>query len=820
MNNLITNIIEKNWLYVLVLLNSQFLILNSAFSQTLTQTIRGVVVDADSKSPIEQVGVKVLNIDTNIYSITDADGKFRLAKVPVGRHTIKFSFIGYEDIILQNIIATTGKEVVLNVEMHEKLLMGNEVVIIAEKDKTKANNDLVTNSARNFQSEETERYAGSRGDPSKMVAAYAGVATGNDARNDIIVRGNSPLGVLWRLEGTDIPSPNHFSTQGATGGPVSILNNNLLGSSDFLTGAFPAEYGNKMSAVFDLKMRNGNNEKMEYTGQAGLNGWEGGIEGPLGRTRDKGQGTNDTTRKSASSNNGSYLINYRYNSLKLFQTLGINFGVSGIPTYQDLSYKINLPTSKAGVFTLWGIGGMSDISLLDSQKDSTDWSFTNLGEDLVFGSKMGVAGFSHLYFFTDKISGKLNVSVSGSQFKVTLDTLAADKSPFRVYTNASKDGQYFVNYTVTDKINAHHLLKTGYIWKYMMVNYESIYWSRNNKRYLNEFNEKGNTSSFQTFLHWQYRCTDNLTFNSGVHYNWFALTNSFGLEPRAGMRWQFLPKQTLSLAFGMHSQTLPLIYYMYKSFDSITNAYYNTNSTIDLSRSIHYVLAYDYNFAKDFRLKLECYYQDLYNLPIEKYHKSSFSTVNVGNELEGLTFVDSLENKGTGYNYGTEFTIEKFFSKKYYFLSSLSLYESKYKGSDGILRNTAFNGGYVYNLLGGIELPVGGKKNQSIAFDIKMTFAGGNRYTPIDIQQSILNKDVVYIDSLAFQNQFRDYQKIDFKISYRINTKKVSHYIFFHIENIFNRKNILQQVYNDNKKAITEEYQLGLFPYGGYRIEF
>ncbi|MBI3502746.1 MAG: TonB-dependent receptor [Bacteroidetes bacterium] len=779
-------------------------------SQTLTQTVRGIVMDADSKSPIELVGVKIINSDSNISSVTDANGKFRLAKVPVGRHAIKFSLIGYEDAVLQNIVVITGKEVVLNVEMREKLLMGKEVEIVAEKDKTKANNDLVTNSGRNFQREETERYAGSRGDPSKMVANYAGVATGNDARNDIIVRGNSPLGVLWRLEDTDIPSPNHFSTQGATGGPVSILNNNLLGSSDFLTGAFPAEYGNKMAGVFDLKMRNGNNERTEYTGQAGLNGLEAGIEGPFGKK----------DSSSLSTNRASYLINYRYNSLKFFQLLGISFGVSGIPTYQDVSFKVNVPTAKAGVFTLWGIGGVSDISLLDSQKDSADWTFTDFGEDLRFGSKMAATGFSHLYFFNEKVSGKLNVSASGSQFNVTIDTLSASKNPFRVYTNDSKDGQVFANYTVTDKISAHHLLKAGYTWKNMQVNYKSSYWSRRDKLTLDQFNEQGSTNSFNAFLHWQYRCTDELTFNSGVHYNYFQLSNSYAIEPRTGMRWQFMPKQTLSASFGMHSQTLPLIYYFYQTYDSASAKYVNTNRALDFSKSIHYVIAYDYNFAKDFRLKLETYYQNLYNIPIEQYRSNSFSTLNVGNELEGLTFVDSLHNKGTGFNYGTEFTLEKFFSRHYYFLSSLSVYNSQYKGSDGILRHTAFSGGYVYNLLGGIELPIGPKKNHSISFDVKLTFAGGNRYTPIDIQQSILRKDAVYVDSLAFAKQFRDYRKVDFKISYRINSKKVSHYIFLHVENIFNRKNVLQQVYNDNKQAVVQEFQLGLFPYGGYRIEF
>jgi hypothetical protein len=270
----------------------------------------------------------------------------------------------------------------------------------------------------------------------------------------------------------------------------------------------------------------------------------------------------------------------------------------------------------------------------------------------------------------------------------------------------------------------------------------------------------------------------------------------------------------------MHSQALPMIYYFYQAYDSTSGSYSHTNRTLDLSKSMHYVLAYDFNFAKDFRFKFENYYQNLYNIPVEKYHQTSFSTINVGNELDGITLMDSLENKGTGYNYGTEITVEKFFSKGYYFLNSLSLYDSRYKGSDGVTRHTAFSSGYVYNVLGGVEIPVGKKKNQIIGLDLKFTFAGGNRYTPVDLPQSILYQHAVYIDSMAYSKQFSDYQKIDVKVSFRINRKKASHYIYFHVENVLNHKNVLQQVYNDTKHEMTQDYQLGLFPYGGYRIEF
>lgn len=779
------------------------LVSSAAFSQTFTQTIRGTVIDADSKSGLPGADVFVLDLDTNIAATTDDDGKFRLEKVPVGRRKIKVSFIGYEEVVLDNIIVGSGKEVVLEIEMYEIINTKDEIVVVAKDDKTKANNDLVTNSSRNFNSEETERYAGSRGDPSKMVANYAGVATGNDANNSIIVRGNSPLGVLWRLEGVDIPNPNHFSTQGATGGPVSILNNNLLGASDFLTGAFPAEYGNKYAAVFDLKIRPGNNEKREYMGQIGFNGLEFGAEGPL-----------------LGKNGSSYLVSYRYSTLELFSALGISFGVSAIPHYQDLCFKFNFPTQNAGVFSVWGIGGYSNMSLLDSEKDTADWSFTGAGENLVFTSQMGATGLSHVYFFTDKISGKFSLSASGSKFKIDLDTLSPDKTPFRVYKNVSIDQGLIASYALTWKLNAHHLIKAGMNYNQMYFDYTARYWSRYYNVFVEELNEKNNAGLAQGYVHWQYRCTDKLTFNTGLHHQIFLLNNSQAIEPRLGMRWSCSEKHALSLAYGMHSQTQPLIYYFFRRYDGNTGTTLNNTRNLGLTKSQHLVAGYDYSFLENFRLKFETYYQYLYNIPIEQYDPSSFSLINLGNDLEGIPLVDSLHNKGTGYNYGLEFTVEKFFSNNYYFLSSLSFYDSRYTGSDGVEHHTAFAGGYVYNLLGGIEIPVGKKKNKILGFDAKMTFAGGNRYTPLDIPQSIMEKGAVYIDSLAYSKRFRDYQKIDFKISFKTNKKHSTQIFFIHVENILNHKNILRQVWDDKNQEVKDEYQLGLFPYAGYRIEF
>lgn len=777
----------------------------TASAQTFTQTIRGKVIDADSKSPLFGANVILLNSDTLKGGATDVDGKFRLEQIAVGRRSLKASCMGYEDMVLNNIIVTSAKEIVLTIELHEKVYTSGVVEIVATTDKTKANNDLTTVSSRSFQAEETGRYAGSRSDPSRMVANYAGVSSGNDARNDIIVRGNSPLGVLWRMEGVDIPNPNHFSAQGASGGPISMLNNNILGNSDFLTGAFPAEYGNKTAAVFDIKLRNGNNEKNEFTGQVGINGVELGAEGPIS----KKQGS-------------SFLINYRYSTLEIFNKLGIRFGVSASPQYQDVSFKVNIPTEHSGTFTFWGIGGASKLSLLDSERKASDWSYISAGENLVFKTSMGASGISHLYFFNTHASGKFTLSVSGSNLSVLVDTLSvAAPSPFTTYENQSTEANYIANYTFTNKFNSSHLIKTGLTYQAIYFDAHSFAYHPEYGIYIDQLNVKNSIAGLlQGFAHWQFRPSDKITFNTGVHYQNFLLNHSWALEPRLGASFKLSPKQAISAGYGMHSQMQPVIYYFYETYNASANTYYRSNQDLRLSNSQHVILSYDYNFRKNFRMKLESYYQFLYHVPVQKNYLSSFCMINVGNALEGIPLVDSLENKGKGENYGVELTLEKFFSNHYYFLTTTSLYQSHYKGSDGVEHPTSYDGGYVFNALGGYEFPLGVQKNKFVSIDLKYTQAGGNRYTPIDLLQSNIQEKTVLINDQAFGKKLKDYSRFDFKVSYKANRKRISQSIFIVIENIFNTQNILRESYNKQTKSIQTEYQLGLFPYGGYRIEF
>src|SRR4030042_6539980 len=363
-----------------------FILINHVIcSQDLTQTIRGKVVDSQTEAPLFGAVLIIRNSDPVLGTRTDIDGNFVIEKVPVGRQSVEVSHIGYLSRALENIFITSNKETYLNIILEESVTSLNELFKTQKVNKDHPLNQNAAVSARTFSIEETEKYSGSIGDPARMASNFAGIATICDQRNDIVIRGNSPLGVLWRLDGIDIPNPNHFSSFGASGGPISILNNNLLTNSDFFTGAFPAEYGNALSGVFDLKMRSGNNIKYEFVTQAGMNGFELGAEGPIVH------------------NKSSFLLNYRYSTLAIVDAMGFKVGIDAIPFFQDASFKISSNNTKLGQFSLIGIGGYSYVNDFDSERDTSDLR-NGKGEDFTFGQGMGTLGLIHKLLINNKIN--------------------------------------------------------------------------------------------------------------------------------------------------------------------------------------------------------------------------------------------------------------------------------------------------------------------------------------------------------------------------------------------------------------------------------
>lgn len=791
---------------------------HSASTQPLTQTVTGKVTERESKLALPGVNVVLADTLGSIGAVTDINGNFTLKGIPLGRRSFRFSYIGYKEASLNNILVTSGKEVVLNIEMEESVAALEEIVVQAAPNGEPAN-DMALVSVRAFTVEETDRYAGSRGDPARMASNFAGVQGADDSRNDIVIRGNSPQGVLWQLEGINIPNPNHFSIPGTAGGPVSIINNKILANSDFYTGAFPAEYGNSIAGVFDLKMRNGNSRRHEFSGQLGFLGTELFAEGPLSKKHQS-----------------SYLFNYRYSTLSLFSSLGIDIGTSAIPSYQDMAFRLNFPLSGGGSIAAFGIGGDSDIDILISEQEAPERNIYGSNDrDQYFSTRMGVAGIS----YTKPISQNtmLKATVAGS-------TDMQDAQHYFVYRHVDAAGRYVVDslpqilgyefsqqkysaiLTLYQKLNAKNSLVYGFnndLFAFNFADSSRIMYEDDPRYYqfVTRWNSRDLAILVQPYIQWKHKFTDRLNLVAGLHSQYFSLSRSVSpAEPRAGLSWQMGGSQSLNLGVGLHSQIQPTYMYFYSLQDASANPELH-NLEMDFTRSMHYVLSYSKMLTDHIRFKSEVYYQQLFNIPIEK-KPGSFSLINTGAGFSRF-FADTLVNEGKGRNYGIEFTLERAFSGGYFFMLTSSLFESKYRGSDGILRDTDFNGNYALNALFTKEWRIG--KENLLGAGAKITTAGGRRYGPADYEASEREKEVVYLDSLRNSLQFPPYFRADLRINYRINRPRLSHEIALDLVNILGIQNVLSltwapDVADPAADPIRREYQLGFLPLFYYRIDF
>ncbi len=796
----------------MVLAYSLVMLSISALSQN--QVVKGNIKDLQSDAPLIGATILLIGSDPVLGAVTDLQGNFRIEGVPVGRQSFGVQYIGYKSITLPNVLVTAGKEVVLRVQLEESVEQLQEVVVTADADKDLPINELAKVSARTFSLEEVTRFSGGRNDVARLASSFAGVSAPNDSRNDIVVRGNSPVGLLWRIEGIPVPTTNHFSTLGTTGGPVNALNTNLLRTSDFLTGAFPAEYGNANAAVFDVNFRNGNTDKYEFTGQmSAFSGLEFMTEGPLNKK-----------------NNGSFIASYRYGIASLAAT-----GTSATPFYQDLSFKVNLGDSKIGRFEFFGLGGLSSIDFLGEETDDNDL-FANPDEDAFIDFDLGLIGMSH----TIRLGGNgyLKTSLGGStRFNEYLqDNLMRDGNEsivgsYRAVNSSDRETRFTVSSTWNQKYSARFSLRTGVLNETYFIDLFNE--DRDNRVNIPDDNGDGVPDRFittrsindtynlsQVFTQGEYKFTDELSATVGVHSQYHSFTEAISLEPRAGVSWQFTPAQRLSFAYGLHAQAIPspILFFEEEISPGVTE---RTNDDLDFMRSHHFVVGYDRNFGTDWRLKAETYYQRLYDIPVQQT-SSSYSVINQGSDFvfdeEG-----SLVNEGTGENFGIELTVEKFFSRGYYALITTSVYESQYEGSDGVSRSTAFNNNYVVNLLAGKEWKFGRDQRNAWTFDTKFTTSGGNPFTPIDLDATRANAGrEVTMDNMAFSERYEDYFRLDLKFGVRLNSAKrnVSHQFFVDLQNVTNRTNEFVRRYNEVTDEVNSVEQIGFFPDVLYRIQF
>lgn len=756
------------------------------------QNIRGRVTDRASGAPLKYASVSVEGANFPFGASADSTGMFVIHNLPAGRYDLRASFVGYETALVKDILLSSVKEAFVEIQLTENENVLAEVSVTPRINKSQTLNTMALGSARMFSVEETGRYAGGFDDPSRMATAFAG-ASGSTGNNGIVVRGNSPKFLQWRLEGVEIPNPNHFADVTTFGGgAITAFSSQLTGNSDFFTGAFPAEYGNALSGVFDMNLRNGNSEKRETTFQAGIIGIDFASEGPFVK---KG--------------GASYLFNYRYSTLALMS--GVLPENADAIRYQDLSFKLYFPTARMGTFSLWGMG-LLDASGADAKPDSLQEYASDKHRETQ-KQNMGAAGLNHKIFFRNSSCLRTSLAVTSGNLLYNTDIFNRQTyTAYKVIENSNTN--FILSSSYNRKFSAKHVNKTGITltglrYKFLLRNNADNTGDMKGLRTVTD--ESGFSALMSAYSSSSINFSDRLTLNLGIHTQFFCLNSHYAVEPRAAFRWKFATAHSAGLSYGLHSRLEMLNYYFTKSDEG---EFINRN--LDFTRAQHLVATYDWHISDNLHLRVEPYIQKLFNIPV--IADASFSFINL---QRGEWFIsEKLENSGTGLNYGVDLTFEKYMSKGYYYMLTASLFGSRYRAGDGIWRNTRYNRNCIVNLLSGKEWLFGESRQNIFNANVRLTFQGGERHSPVDMDASLTAQDVIYNEKDAFSQRYPADFVCHITISYKVNRKKTAHEIALKILNVTKNEEYYGYRYNYRKHSIDLDSDYIIIPNISYKIEF
>lgn len=750
------------------------------------QVIRGSIRDAASGETIPFAFVRLIGEQAGVQ--TDEDGIFLLSGVSLGRHTIEVSCFGYESAIFKEISVTAAKETVLDVRLTESPEQLEAAVVRPQINKMQPLNRMVSVGGRMFSVEEAARYAGGFDDPARLATAFAGVSSGGTT-NGISIHGNAPHLLLWCLEGVEIPNPNHFADISALGGGIfSSLSAQVIGNSDFLTSAFPAEYSNAVSGVFDIKLKTGNACTHEHTAQVGVAGIDLASEGPVNR---KG---------------GSYIVNYRYSLTGLVDQLGLIDMDGQSLHYQDLNFKVNLPAGKAGTFALWGTG------LIDRYESFTPEEKRQYRKDYMQSCTrqwMFAGGLTHTLFLG---KGTLKSTLATNYFKEDSGeewwnearTLSPYMNILHDYTNLIAKSAY------THKCSARLTAQAG-------IQYTQMFYAMNMDMapglgmtpLLQVYDGNGHSGLLKAYTSHSWRPSLAWTLHFGLNYQYLGLNGSQVLEPRLGIVWQPTDAMTVSAGYGLHSRAEKTDVYFVK----IDDAYVNRN--LGFTKAHHLMLSWGWKPAENWNLKVEPYYQYLFDVPVEA--GTSYSVLNRVD-----FFLDkALENDGLGRNYGLDITLERYLAGGWYGMASASLLSSTYAGGDGIWHSTRYDRGYILNGLAGKEWEFqSGRRVFSV--NLKATFQGGDRTSPVDLEATRADPShtVRYDDTRAFEEQYPPMFILHYTIAYRLNTRHCTHEFSIKHINATGTPSYYGHEYNERTGMVEPGAFTLSLPNLAYKIEF
>ena len=750
-----------------------FLVSFSAFSQK-TQTVRVLVKDSQTKAAIPSATVSIVKF--NLNAVASENGVAIFENVPLGRFEIEISSIGYTKKIVKELLLESSKEMILETELQFSPSNLDQIVVTAAS----PNISGALTSIQSISLEQIMRFPATFFDPARLAFSFAGVSNTNDQANGMSIRGNAPESMQWRLEGVEIVNPNHLSNAGTfsdqptqTGGGTNILSAQLLGHMNFLSGAFPAEYGNALAGAMDMTFRSGNNKKFQHTAQVGLIGIDVSSEGPLNKSK-----------------GSSYLFNYRYSFTGLLGLMGIDFGGEKIK-FQDLAFNFNFPTKKIGTFSLFAMGGNSS-NVFAPNADKTQWESEKDFNNIDFYSRMGIVGVKHIYNINN--NWNLKTVVANSGLENLRDAYKTNPDTFNISYKYQAKNIFGFSSVLSGRINDMLSLKSGI----------------NLNHYFNQFNFNNAQADFYSFdelvvmpfVRISNSEKKRFSYNAGFMLPMYSLSKKTYLEPRLALGYDITSKFSLKTSYGLHS--------------------YQSNSQFAFSlpyqpiRAHHYNLGFQYNLNQNNEVFGEIFYQSLFNTPI---FKNQYISVLNGYENANLELADDQSNlKNQGRNYGIELNYRKYLSKGLFALINTTLYKSQFKAFDNKFYDTRFSGNHIVNITIGKEWE---KSNGKIlGLNTRITWLGGFRNYGINEASSIVTKSTIYDYKNPLVKQNPDYFRPDLRLYLKKNKTKYSQTISVDIQNVVGQKNLAYEYYDAFVGKIIPKYQLGMIPMLNYRIEF
>ncbi|MEL6192293.1 MAG: TonB-dependent receptor [Bacteroidota bacterium] len=752
-----------------------FCTLLSSWGTILAQNgiIKGRVYDQLTNEPLPFGSVFLQESKYGAY--TDSSGSFIIQQINPGLYNLEVRYAGYKTQVEYEIQVTNSKPYVLEIGMSPEENQLDSVNIVASPFKEVEESPL---SLKTIGTSEIKRYPGGNRDISKVIQALPGVASRPTFRNDIIIRGGAPNENRFYIDGIETPNINHFATQGASGGPVGMLNVDLIGETDFYSGAFPANRGNTLSSVLEFRQREARDDRLGFTATVGATDLALTLEGPTG-------------------DNSSFLFSARRSYLQfLFQVLGLPF----LPTYNDFQYKHKFNFGERHQLTLVGLAAIDEFEL-NTDVDSTEAQIYQLNNIPVNNQWNYTVGASYKYF-GDK--GFWNVVLSRNM--INFDAIK--------YLNNDESSTLLLDYNSQESENKLRIERTARAgklkWNYG-ANYEFARYTNstfNRTRFgVIDFESAFNMNKYGAFAQVSQKLLEDrliLSLGARIDGNDFSSSMSNPLEqfsPRFSVSYAIAPNLKINANTGIYYQLPPYTVLGYR--DSDTGELANTDITYIRNNQV--VAGISWTTVRNTKIAIEGYFKGYQNYPF--LTRDSISLANLGGDF-GTIGNEPAESTSDGRAYGMELLIQQRLYKGFYGILAYTLGWSEFKDNNGEFVPSSWDNRHI------VSLTAGKKFGKDWELGARWRFTSGIPFTPADVETSSLirvwdvrQREVPDYDRLN-QGRLANYTQLDVRLDKKWFFKKWSLNLFLDIQNIYNSaidgQPILDTVKDENDQPIVD----------------